>query len=289
MLNLHEALDHLDEEHAETAAAGITTGATGTNPDTLALHALTIMHPDGTVMISGIDAEVQAGEWVLIKGESGSGKSTLLRAVAGLWPWGSGRIDLPARGRIVFIPQRPYLPIGTLRSTLLYPDPNGPGGRVEADDDVLRKALRDVGLDQLCSRLDEADQWDKTLSGGEQQRLAFARALLARPDWLFLDEATAALDDENQVRLMELLRERLPKASVVSIGHRPELERFHGRQLVLVRHAEGMRLERGSYIRQAAIRDFRRERQTRREKALRRFGDALAAARARDTYRWPGR
>jgi putative ATP-binding cassette transporter len=184
------------------------------------------------------EAEIEIGrpERVLIRGQSGSGKSTIMRAVAGVWPWGKGDIHLP-RGSILFMPQKPYFPLGTLREALHYP---------KAPDDVTDERLRDtlhkVGLDHLRERLDETERWDLILSGGEQQRVAFARTLVHRPDWIFMDEATSALDEAGQEMVMKLLIEELPETSIVSIGHRPGLEAFHTRELALVPGEQGARL-----------------------------------------------
>jgi putative ATP-binding cassette transporter len=171
---------------------------------------------------------IAPGESVLVSGPSGSGKSTLFRAVAGIWPFGRGRVRLPADARALFLPQRPYLPLGTLRRALCYPvDP------ARVPDEAARAALRDAGLGHLEPRLDEEDAWDRRLSGGEQQRVALARALLLKPDWLFLDEATASLDPEAEAAFYTLLKERLPGAAMVSIAHRPAVARYHGRALRL--------------------------------------------------------
>jgi vitamin B12/bleomycin/antimicrobial peptide transport system ATP-binding/permease protein len=180
------------------------------------------------------DAVIRPGERVLIQGESGTGKSTLFHALAGAWPWGAGRIRVPERGASMFLPQRPYLPLGTLRAALAYPAPAD-----AFDEDAMVAALRRCGLEDLSGRLGEKARWDRTLSLGEQQRLAFARALLHRPRWIFLDEATAALDEANQDAMMRLLQEELPASAVVSIGRRPGLDRHHDRVLVLEASPEG--------------------------------------------------
>jgi putative ATP-binding cassette transporter len=195
----------------------------------LDLDDVEIQLPDGATLLQGVDLTVGEGEAVLLRGPSGSGKTTLFRVLAGLWPFGRGRLKLPPRGaRVLFLPQKPYLPIGTLKDALCYPDPPE---RV-ADRDC-RKALEACGLWRLAPRLDEATNWSLVLSGGEQQRLGFARALLLRPDWLFLDEATSALDEAAEAHMYELLRRHLPRATVVSIAHRPGVAAFHERQLVI--------------------------------------------------------
>ena len=203
----------------------------------LAFQNLQVSSSEGTVVVEGATARIERGERVLITGESGSGKSTLFRAVAGLWPWGSGRIVVPPRSRTMFLPQRPYLPLGTLRAVLAYPEPGTRYG-----DAALRNVLEHVGLAQLTDRLDEEHRWDQILSLGEQQRLAFARLLLQRPDWVFLDEATSALDEANQDAMMRLFEDELSGSGVVSIGHRPGLDRYHHRTLALQRAETGARL-----------------------------------------------
>jgi len=185
-------------------------------------------------LIAESSAEIRAGERVLIKGASGSGKSTLFRAIGGLWPWGAGEIITPPAASMMFMPQRPYLPLGTLHAALSYP------AATEAfSDDEAREALRLVGLAHLAPNLDEEERWDRVLSLGEQQRMAFARLLLHKPAWIFMDEATAALDEPNQDMLMQLVVDRLPNVALVSIGHRQGLEVFHHRTLTLKRQPEG--------------------------------------------------
>jgi len=212
-------------------------GAEG-GEETVSLQGVAVATPAGKPLVRRADAVIRPGERVLIQGESGTGKSTLFRALAGAWPWGAGRIRVPDRGAVMFLPQRPYLPLGTLRGALAYPVPAK--GFSDAD---MAAALERCGLDKLPARLDEEERWDRTLSLGEQQRLAFARVLLHRPRWIFLDEATAALDEENQDAMMELLRAELPESAVVSIGHRPGLELHHDRVLVLEPSPDGAVLD----------------------------------------------
>ena len=203
----------------------------GQSPDrNLRIENLSVQMQDGRVMIGDAEAVITPGEKVLVKGESGTGKSTLIRAIAGLWPWGAGRILLPEGARVAFMPQRPYIALGTLRHALLYPETAR-----TLDDSVLSDALDRCGLSHLAVRLDEEDQWDKILSGGEQQRLAFARLLIAPPDIVIMDEATAALDELSQARMLEFLRTDLVNTTVISVGHRPGLEAYHGRTITLVR------------------------------------------------------
>lgn len=197
----------------------------------LRIRGLTLELPGGQELLRGLDLELHPGEALLIGGPSGAGKSTLLRAVAGLWPHGHGRIELPASGRLLFLPQKPYLPMGSLRQVVSYPAPAG-----GFDDELIRQTLADCGLGHLAEApegLDDARYWAQQLSPGEQQRLAFARMLLQRPAWIFLDEATAAMDEAGEERLYGLLRQRLPNTAIVSIGHRRTLAPFHQRRMLL--------------------------------------------------------
>jgi len=196
---------------------------------------LSVADRGGRVVINGASTSIAPGEKVLIGGESGSGKSTLIRAVAGLWPWGSGSIRLPRDVTIAFVPQRPYLPIGTLREALLYPDADAtlPEAQIAA-------AMSRCGLGYLVRRLDEAGvRWDETLSGGERQRVAFCRLLLQKPQIIIMDEATSALDEDSQVSLLALLQEDLAQSTVISVGHRPGIEEFHDRKIVLEKKLAG--------------------------------------------------
>ena len=200
----------------------------------LELRDLELGLPTGRVLLSGIDADIERGEHVLIKGPSGSGKSTLFRAIAGIWPFGTGQVKLPREFHPLFLPQRPYFPIGTLRQVVSYP------AAIEAfSDSQVRGALAVAGLGHLVDRLDEQHNWAQQLSGGEQQRVAIARALLQRPAWLFLDEATSALDEPSQTRMYELLMEWLKDATIVSIAHSSALAEFHGKLLELKPDGEG--------------------------------------------------
>lgn len=226
-----------EPEDAGTGTIDIAEGALEDGREVLAFRDLQIAHADGNVVIGEANAEIAAGEKVLIVGESGSGKSTLFRAIAGFWPWGSGSIRIPPRESMMFMPQRPYLPLGSLRAAITYPA--APTGFPDA---ALRQALERSGLPHLVERLADEERWDRILSLGEQQRLAFTRLLLHRPRWVFMDEATAALDEANQDRLMGLFREELAESALVSIGHRPGLDVYHDRTLTLVRGAEGARL-----------------------------------------------
>ncbi|MBI5526483.1 MAG: ABC transporter ATP-binding protein/permease [Deltaproteobacteria bacterium] len=188
---------------------------------------LEVALPGGKPLFSGFRLDVMPGERVLISGPSGAGKSTLFRAIAGIWPYGRGAVVRPVEGSM-FLPQKPYMPLGTLREAILYP--YGADGRGDAE---IVRVMRQVGLDKFTGRLDETRQWSHELSLGEQQRVAFARVLLRRPNLVFLDEATSALDEPREAALYGLLRETLPGASVVSIGHRRSLAALHDRRIVL--------------------------------------------------------
>ena len=177
--------------------------------------------PDGAPLLRGVSLGVAPGSSLLITGPSGTGKSTLLRAAAGIWPYGRGDVRL-GEGRTFFLPQRPYFPLGTLKHALIYPQ-----HETAADDDGLADALRRVGLAELAPSLAEDQNWPMRLSLGEQQRIAFARVLLARPDLIFLDEASSALDEPDEARLYRLLRTRHPAAAIVSVGHRESLKPLH--------------------------------------------------------------
>jgi len=235
LVHLHVALTDL-EESSEMADEERIVVHPPAESDRLIMRELGVARPSGEMLVAEAEVEIQRAERVLIRGQSGSGKSTIMRAVAGVWPWGRGAIHLPT-GNITFMPQKPYFPLGTLREVMLYPaEPEGVG------DDVLKDMLHKVGLDHLRDRLDETERWDHILSGGEQQRVAFARVLVQKPDWIFMDEATSALDEAGQENVMKLLIEELPETSVVSIGHRPGLEVFHTRELTLEPGADGTRL-----------------------------------------------
>jgi vitamin B12/bleomycin/antimicrobial peptide transport system ATP-binding/permease protein len=255
---LHAALDEMDDDVSKTAAIVVD----NTGAENIELRDLSIVHRDGRVVIDDADITVAPGERVLLGGESGSGKSTLIRAIAGLWPWGDGHILLPSGAKLAFVPQRPYIPLGTLRDAIAYPVE----GKLLADERA-RAVLKDVGLGYLSAKLDTEDaRWDQTLSGGERQRIAFARLLIEEPDIIIMDEATAALDVDSEFRLLTLLFERLPKATMISVGHRPGLQELHSRLLTLQRRPSGGRIvqtktrDRDAWkrIRRAAVRILRR-------------------------------
>ena len=202
--------------------------------DGIDIKELALRLPDGTPLVSADGFSIRNGERLLVTGPSGSGKSTLFRAIAGIWPFGTGEIAVPANATLMLLPQRPYFPIGALKGAIAYPAPEG-----SFSDEALREAVRMVGLPRLADRLDEHGHWNRMLSLGEQQRLGLARALLHRPDYLFLDEATASLDEPAEAALYQLLQKSLPGTTVVSIGHRSTLHAFHDRNIAF--HRDGDR------------------------------------------------
>jgi len=194
----------------------------------LQIRDLTVRRPDDGVLVDDLGLELAAGSSLLVTGPSGGGKTTLLRSIAQLWPYTAGSVRRPVDDGSLFLPQQPYLPLGTLRDALAYP---GPGS--EMDDARAAELLRKVQLPQLIDRLDEVDDWARRLSPGEKQRLGFARVLVVQPKVVFLDEATSALDEGLEQSLYTLLREELPDLVIVSVGHRSSLRRFHDELLVL--------------------------------------------------------
>jgi putative ATP-binding cassette transporter len=200
------------------------------------LHAddLVVRLPNGQEIVRASDLRIGPAERVLVTGPSGSGKTSLFRALGGVWPFGSGNIRIPHGANVLVLPQKPYLPLGTLRGALAYP---GPQEAFSMED--IEEVLNAVGLQHLRDGLNETAYWSDRLSVGEQQRLSIARALLQKPDWLFLDEATSALDEQSEATLYRLLLERLPDAAIVSIGHRSSLVAFHDRFLELTPDAAG--------------------------------------------------
>lgn len=235
--SLMVALDALEEAEKNEGVGRITIDREGAGP-ALRLRDLSVRLNDGTAVVDDTDIAIAPGERVLIAGASGSGKSTLVRAIAGLWPWGGGAIEVKKGAKMFLLPQRPYVPIGTLRRAATYPD--APESRSLED---VTAAFKLVGLEALVDKLDKEGPWDQTLSGGEKQRLAFARIMLHKPDIVVLDEATAALDPDSQNKLMELLVDQ-PEITLLSVGHRPELEPFHSRKITLERRPGGAKLVR---------------------------------------------
>ena len=201
---------------------------------TLRLTNLCLTLPDGRVLLEPANATVSAGERVAVLGPAGAGMTTLFRAIAGIWPFGTGRIEMPALARSLFLPQRPYLPIGTLRDVVSYPAPAD-----KFPDEKIREVLRLVELSRLEIHLDDTAQWEQQLSADEQQRLTIARLLLHEPDWIFLDDATAALDEAMEKQVYEILATRLPAATVMSMTHRPAVAQYHARRWTMVSKDEG--------------------------------------------------
>jgi len=202
------------------------------------LEKLVVSLPSGTPLVSADGFSINGNERTLVTGPSGAGKSTLFRAIGGVWPFGSGSIAIPAKATLMVLPQRPYFPIGSLKAAVVYP--------AEANafsPDRVRDVLIAVGLPQLAPRLDEDAHWNRMLSMGEQQRLGLARALLHEPQYLFLDEATASLDEASEARLYRLLEEKMPATTIVSIGHRSTLEAFHQRNVVLTKEGDRFALQ----------------------------------------------
>jgi vitamin B12/bleomycin/antimicrobial peptide transport system ATP-binding/permease protein len=204
-----------------------------TGSERIDLEKLLVHLPNGTPLVSAAGFSLRGHERTLITGPSGAGKSTLFRAIAGIWPFGTGSITIPAKATLMMLPQRPYFPVGSLQSAIVYP--------AEASaysSDMVRDALISVGLPKLASQLQEEGHWNRMLSLGEQQRLGLARALLHAPQYLFLDEATASLDEASEAALYHLLEQKLPASTIVSIGHRSTLKAFHQRNVVLARDGD---------------------------------------------------
>lgn len=215
---------HMEEAEALTSSFDFTRNTS----NALQLWQMDIALPDGRQLAEKLSIAVPAGKRLLISGGSGAGKSTLLRAIAGIWPYGTGEISLPTGWRTMFLPQRPYLPLGSLRRAIYYPQPVP-----ENTDDNLAGLLERFGLQKLSGQLDAVDDWSRILSLGEQQRLAFIRILLLRPDIVFLDESTSALDEPREAQAYEILHQMLPQMAVVSVGHRSSLLNCHDKQLIL--------------------------------------------------------
>src|ERR1700730_5667121 len=203
----------------------------------LSLNELSVTLDDGTAVVGEAEVVIEPGERLLVAGESGTGKSTLVRAIAGLWPWGGGSVNFHPDRRLFMLPQKPYVPSGTLRRAAAYP-----GAAEDWTVEQIGEALDKVGLGHLKDKIEEEALWDQTLSGGEKQRLAFARLFLHKPDIVVLDEATSALDEKGQDKMMALMTKELPAATVVSVAHRAELEAFHSRKIVLERRKGGAKL-----------------------------------------------
>jgi putative ATP-binding cassette transporter len=223
-------LDGFEQSIAKANALGAQSGIANLSPggSDIALDDLLVQLPNGKPLVSADGFHFRNKARTLVSGPSGSGKSTLFRAIAGIWPFGTGKIAIPANATLMMLPQRPYFPIGSLRAAIAYPAEVG-----AFDSKEVAAAVTAVGLPALTARLEEDDHWNRILSLGEQQRLGLARALLHRPDYLFLDEATASLDEPSETALYRLIAEKLPATTVVSIGHRNTLEAFHQDKVVL--------------------------------------------------------
>jgi len=226
-------------EMAIASAATLATGAgsidlvSKAGSGKIDLEQLLVRLPNGTPLVSADGFSLLDNERTLVTGPSGAGKSTLFRAIAGIWPFGNGSIAIPANAKLMMLPQRPYFPVGSLQAAIVYP--------AEASafsSDQVRDALISVGLPQLAPQLEEEAHWNRMLSLGEQQRLGLARALLHAPQYLFLDEATASLDEASEAALYRLIEEKLPATTIVSIGHRSTLEAFHQRNVEFTRDGD---------------------------------------------------
>jgi vitamin B12/bleomycin/antimicrobial peptide transport system ATP-binding/permease protein len=235
--SLMMSLDGLERAERGDGIGRIKRGETEEGGPMLSLKDFSVTLDDGTAVVGETEVAIGPGERLLVAGESGTGKSTLVRALAGLWPWGGGSVNFHPDRRLFMLPQKPYIPSGTLRRAIAYPG--------AADDwtvEAIGEALHKVGLDHLKEKIEEDGPWDQTLSGGEKQRLAFARLLLHNPDIVVLDEATSALDEKSQDKMMEIVINELPNATIVSVAHRVELEAFHSRKIVLERRKGGAKL-----------------------------------------------
>jgi len=232
---LQEALDQLD--HGTTVDPDQTVKIGSSEDNAIHIQRLSLRHAGGAGVLACTSFSLKRGERVLIGGESGVGKSTLIRAFAGLWPWGGGTIDFPLNQSIAFVPQKPYLPLGSLRLVLLYPHATRP-----PSDEHLIAILQRCGLSDMACRLDEVAPWDRELSGGERQRIAFARLLIQIPDIIIMDEATSALDEESQTSLLALFDDELRHATLISVGHRVSLDAFHDRKLIMTKAVGGATL-----------------------------------------------
>lgn len=224
--HMHEVSQQAEHFHVERFATS----------EAVSVEQLQVNLPDDTVLLQDISFTLQPGHNVLIKGVSGSGKSTLLRALAGIWPFVTGKINLPKTEELMFIPQKPYIPLGSLREALLYP------GKKPLSDEELLYLLDLCQIGYLRDKLDLVADWSHVLSVGEQQRLAFVRAHIQEPKWLFLDEATSALDEDTEAAMYALLAERLRQTTLVSIGHRSTLNKYHELMLVIDKQTKSVRL-----------------------------------------------
>ena len=210
--------------------------------DQIVIKHLDVELPTGKLQISANDVTIKHGEKVLIKGRTGAGKTTVFRVLSGIWPFGEGEVVLPKGKKVIVLPQKPYFPIGTLADAITYPEPAGTYSRED-----MVKALQLVGMADYAARLDEEGHWNMMCSGGEQQRLAIARALLFKPDYMFFDEATASMDEPSEMELYTMLNEEMADATIISIGHRSSLAQFHDRTLFAELEPDGHYLFRENY------------------------------------------
>ena len=224
--HMHEVSQQAEQFHVERFATS----------EAVSVEQMQVNLPDDAVLLQDINFTLQPGRNVLIKGVSGSGKSTLLRALAGIWPFVTGKINLPKTEELMFIPQKPYIPLGSLREAMLYP------GKKPLSDEELLYLLDLCQIGYLRDKLDLVADWSHVLSVGEQQRLAFVRAHIQEPKWLFLDEATSALDEDTEAAMYALLAERLKQTTLVSIGHRSTLNKYHELMLVIDKQTKSVRL-----------------------------------------------
>jgi putative ATP-binding cassette transporter len=236
-----DRLDGFDAAIAQAQATAVTPAAIAVRPraetKAVVIDDLLVRLPNGRPLVAADKIEIEPHDNVLVTGPSGAGKSTLFRTIAGIWPFGSGAVSVPKGARLMVMPQQPYFPVATLAEAVSFPDAPGTFNQAQ-----LAEALTAVGLPGLVGRLDEEAHWNRVLSLGEQQRLAIARALLQKPDFLFLDESTASLEDDAETALYELLVTRLPGATLVSIGHRAGLTAFHDRHVALEREGDVYRV-----------------------------------------------
>ncbi len=193
---------------------------------------VTIVTPKGKTLLQNIDQTFNAGQHYVIKGPSGIGKSTFVRTLAGIWPFGQGNISLPDNKNVIFLPQNSYMPLGTLKEALLFPDKIA-----NVSDEELLGLLDDCDLGHLKPQLNQVERWPEILSGGELQRVAFARLLVQKPDWVFMDESTSSLDLAHEKEVYRLLKDKLPHCTVVSVGHRPSLDDYHDVEIDLAQYA----------------------------------------------------
>jgi putative ATP-binding cassette transporter len=231
-----ERLDGFDRSVGAAQALAVTPPVIAVTPDdgaTITLKDLAVRLPNGMPLVNAAELTIAAGDQVLVNGPSGSGKSTLFRAMAGIWPFGSGTVTVPRNAKVMMLPQRPYFPIAPLAAAVAYPAEPG-----TFDNATVAELIAAAGLPALATRVEEEAHWNRMLSLGEQQRLGIGRAILLAPDYLFLDEATASLDEEAEAAVYKLLKQRLPHTTLVSIGHRSTLAAFHRRRLTLSREGD---------------------------------------------------